>query len=50
MQQSPEAGRRLFAVSRSAKTTTNDTDRLAKYLRRFVIRFADILRANAARA
>jgi transcriptional regulatory protein RtcR len=30
-----EAGRRLFAVSRSRKGSTNDTDRLRKYLDRF---------------
>lgn len=30
-----DAGRRLFSVSRSARSTTNDTDRLRKYLARF---------------
>ena len=30
-----EAGRRLFAVSRTRKGTTNDADRLRKYLARF---------------
>lgn len=30
-----EAGRRLFAVSRTKKTTANDADRLRKYLARF---------------
>jgi len=30
-----EAGRRLFAVSRTTRTTTNDADRLKKYLARF---------------
>ena len=30
-----EAGRRLFAVSRLAKASSNDADRLKKYLARF---------------
>ena len=30
-----EAGRQLFAVSRQAKQTPNDADRLRKYLGRF---------------
>lgn len=30
-----EAGRRLFNVSRDSKSTSNDADRLCKYLRRF---------------
>jgi transcriptional regulatory protein RtcR len=30
-----EAGRKLFDVSRSKKTTSNDADRLRKYLARF---------------
>lgn len=30
-----EAGRRLFAASRAAKSSTNDADRLKKYLTRF---------------
>jgi len=30
-----EAGRTLFAASRSARTTTNDADRLRKYLARY---------------
>lgn len=30
-----DAGRRLFAASRSARSTTNDADRLRKYLARF---------------
>lgn len=34
-----EAGKRLFAVSRRAKTTVNDTDRLAKYLAKFGLSF-----------
>ena len=34
-----EAGKKLFAVSRAAKKTANDTDRLAKYLARFGLTF-----------
>ena len=34
-----EAGKRLFAVSRKAKKTSNDTDRLAKYLAKFGLSF-----------
>ncbi|MEM7678514.1 MAG: sigma 54-dependent transcriptional regulator, partial [Myxococcota bacterium] len=30
-----EAGRTLFAVSRTRRTSTNDSDRLRKYLKRF---------------
>ena len=30
-----EAGRQLFAASRSKRTSTNDADRLRKYLTRF---------------
>ncbi len=37
-----EAGRRLFAVSRTAKTSTNDADRLRKYLARFGLAWADV--------
>lgn len=33
-----EAGRILFAASRTRRSTTNDTDRLRKYLARFQIR------------
>ena len=36
------AGRRLFAVSRLAKTTSNDADRLKKYLARFALSWADV--------
>jgi transcriptional regulatory protein RtcR len=32
-----EAGRQLFAASRAARTTTNDADRLRKYLARFAL-------------
>ncbi len=37
-----EAGRRLFAVSRLAKKTPNDADRLRKYLARFGLKWEDI--------
>jgi transcriptional regulatory protein RtcR len=33
------AGRTLFAASRAAKTSTNDADRLKKYLARFGLTF-----------
>lgn len=36
------AGRRLFSVSRAAKTSGNDADRLRKYLARFGLRFEDV--------
>lgn len=39
-----EAGRRLFAVSRLEKKTTNDADRLSRYLAHFGISFAQIPR------
>jgi len=37
-----DAGRRLFAVSRSKRATTNDADRIRKYLLRFGLSFADL--------
>lgn len=37
-----EAGRDLFAVSRLAKRSSNDADRLKKYLARFDLEFSDI--------
>lgn len=37
-----EAGRRLFAVSRVARATTNDSDRLRKYLERFGLDYQTI--------
>jgi transcriptional regulatory protein RtcR len=37
-----EAGRLLFAASRAARTTTNDADRLRKYLARFGLTLAAI--------
>lgn len=40
-----DAGRRLFAVSRQARATTNDADRLKKYLARFGLSWADVTRS-----
>jgi transcriptional regulatory protein RtcR len=37
-----EAGRRLFGASRSRKTSTNDSDRLRKYLSRFGLEWGRI--------
>ena len=37
-----EAAKRLFAVSRKAKKSSNDTDRLSKYLARFGLKFKDL--------
>ena len=37
-----EAGRKLFGVSRSRKTSSNDADRLRKYLGRFGIEWERI--------
>jgi len=37
-----EAGRILFAASRSNRKSTNDTDRIKKYLAKFQLEFADI--------
>ena len=37
-----DAGRKLFAVSRLAKKSRNDADRLARYLANYGIQFADI--------
>ncbi|MFJ6324794.1 MULTISPECIES: RNA repair transcriptional activator RtcR [unclassified Rhizobium] len=36
------AGRALFAISRQEKKSSNDADRLTKYLARFGIRFEDV--------
>jgi len=36
------AGRKLFSVSRTAKTSGNDADRLRKYLTRFGLKFEDV--------
>ncbi|MDF3883368.1 RNA repair transcriptional activator RtcR [Cupriavidus basilensis] len=40
-----EAGRQLFAVSRLGKSSSNDSDRLAKYLGKFGLTFAAASRA-----
>ncbi|BDS05502.1 Fis family transcriptional regulator [Oceaniferula spumae] len=37
-----EAGRKLFAVSREQKKTSNDSDRLRKYLAKFELQFSDL--------
>ncbi|MEM9381556.1 MAG: sigma 54-interacting transcriptional regulator, partial [Planctomycetota bacterium] len=37
-----DAGRTLFAASRARRTSTNDADRLRKYLARFGLKFADV--------
>ncbi|MBR1608188.1 MAG: RNA repair transcriptional activator RtcR [Kiritimatiellae bacterium] len=42
-----EAGKRLFAVSRLAKKTANDSDRLAKYLAKFGLSFKAVATAGA---
>jgi transcriptional regulatory protein RtcR len=38
-----EAGRKLFAVSRTKKTQSNDSDRLKKYLARFGLSWEDVI-------
>lgn len=42
-----EAGRVLFAQSRQKKTSSNDADRLRKYLQRFQLHFADVQQGAA---
>lgn len=42
-----EAGRRLFVVSRRAKKTSNDADRLRKYLGRFGLTWGDIIAVSS---
>jgi transcriptional regulatory protein RtcR len=37
-----DAGRKLFAASRAARGSTNDADRLRKYLARFQLAWADV--------
>jgi transcriptional regulatory protein RtcR len=37
-----EAAKKLFAVSRRAKTSVNDSDRLTKFLARFGLKFKEI--------
>ena len=39
------AAKRLFAVSRAAKKSANDSDRLTKYLARFGLKFREIAKA-----
>ena len=38
------AGRQLFDVSRQSKQSSNDADRLRKYLARFDLQFSDFRR------
>ena len=38
-----DAGRALFAVSRTKKASSNDADRLRKYLARFELRFEHLV-------
>ena len=45
-----EAGRRLFAASRTRKASSNDSDRLQKYLARFGLTRAGVVEAVAAAA
>lgn len=40
-----EAGRQLFAASRSKRASTNDADRLRKYLARYDLNWDAIARA-----
>ncbi|MBB3524294.1 sigma54-dependent transcription regulator [Rhizobium sp. BK456] len=40
------AGRALFAITRLEKKSSNDADRLSKYLARFSLRFEDIRKAG----
>ena len=42
-----DAAKKLFAVSRRAKKSNNDSDRLAKYLARFGLKFKDIQSSRA---
>lgn len=42
------AGRALFANSRLGKKSSNDADRLTKYLARFALRFEDVRLAGRA--
>ena len=39
-----DAARKLYAVSFKAKTSSNSTDRLSKYLTRFGLKFREIVR------
>ena len=40
-----DAAKKLFAVSRKAKKSSNDSDRLSKYLARFGLKFKDLSRS-----
>ena len=42
-----EAGRRLFDASRTRKTSSNDADRLRKYLHRFHLEWSQIAKTNS---
>ena len=44
-----EAGRILFSVSRTERKTTNDADRLRKYLGRFGVEWKHVAGNEAAR-
>ena len=41
-----DAARKLYAVSFKAKTSSNNTDRLSKYLARFGLKFKEIIRSS----
>ncbi|MGC4030140.1 MAG: RNA repair transcriptional activator RtcR [Tepidisphaeraceae bacterium] len=43
-----DAGRKLFAVSRQERASSNDADRLRKYLQRFGLTWAAVSRADRA--
>jgi transcriptional regulatory protein RtcR len=43
-----EAGRALFAVSRTRKSSSNDADRLRKYLARYDLAWKDVAGGGAA--
>lgn len=42
-----DAGRTLFAASRAKRTSSNDADRLRKYLARFDLNWSDLMSASA---
>ena len=44
-----EAGRTLFAASRATKTSSNDADRLRKYLAGYGLTFTDVTRTDVTR-
>jgi sigma54-dependent transcription regulator len=43
----PDAGRTLFSVSRQRRTTSNDADRLRKYLARFGLTWVGLVERRA---